>query len=280
MKTRTLLDWTVFCLSALTVNAAAYARADQPAVSDKQDKTYSGTVLSVRPDDRVLKVRGLFTAKGFRLGDNCSYVFVDTGSGDINGLHAGQKVLVGYRTVDGLRIADLVEQKPMVFEGTVKAINAQNRTMTVRHMGLEKTFQIASGCPVDLYNHSNGTLANVQPGNRVTVTFEVPGGNEVAHRIAQTSQTFMGELTAIDLNERTAKASDVMARKRFEIAPGCVVVIDRNANANLRDVKLSERLEFDYVDVNGINIVNRIATTRQSSPSMTASEVPIVPPGL
>jgi predicted RNA-binding protein len=280
MKNVTLLNWTAVCLSSLAVNTAAHARADQPAVADKQDKTYSGIVASVEPGDRVLKVHGPFFSKAFKLGDSCGYVFLDSGSRSIDGLHAGQKVLVGYRTIDGLRIADVVTQQPMVFEGTVKDIDAQKQTMSVRHMGYEKTFNIAAGCPIDLYNHRSGTLANVQPGNRVTVTYETPHDNTVARRITQNSQIFTGQLTALDLNDRTAKASDVMARKKFNLAPTCVVVINGNTSANLRDIRLGERLEFDYVDVDGFSIVNRIAATPQSPSRMTASSsAPTAPAG-
>ena len=286
MNTIALSKWTAVCLSALTVNAAASARADQSAAADKQDRTYTGTVAAVDANEHILKVDGLLLHKDFNLGNTCSYVFLDSGSGAIGGLHPGQKVIVAYRKIDGVRVADLVEQQPMVFKGRVTEIDAKKRTMSVLHRGLEKTFQIAAGCPIDLYGNRSGTLANVQPGNRVTVTYETHYGGTVARRIDQTSQIFTGELTAIDMNDRTVKAKALLAQKKFNLAAHCVVVLNGKINANLRDVKLGEKLEFDYTEVNGINIVNRIASASQSASRLTASSssphefpTPIVPNG-
>ncbi len=271
MKTYALSKWTAVCLSALTVSVAASARADQPAATVKQDKTYCGTVAAVDANDHVLKVDGPFWHKDFNLGANCAYMFLDTGAGAISGLHSGQKVVVRYRTIDGVRVADLVDQQPMVFEGRVTEIDAKNHTMTVRHEGLGKTFQIAAGCPIDLSNDRTGTLADVQPGNRVTVTYETPKDANIARRIAQTSQVFRGELTAIDLIDRTAKAKAMLGGKDFILAADCAVVLNGKPQAQLRDVTLGQRLEFDYTDADGINIVNRIASTPESASHMTAS---------
>lgn len=284
MKTTKFLNWTVACLSALAVSGATHARADQ--TGDKQDKSYVGTVSAVDANDHLIKVRGVFLTRKFNIGDNCSFRFLNTGSGSgsITGLRQGQKVLVDFRKVDGFRVADLVQQEPMIFEGTVKEIDSRKDTMSVSHMGLEKTFKIAPACPIDLYNQKTGTLANVQPGNRVTVTYEIPNGGPIARRIAQTSQVFTGELTAIDLSDRTAKARDVLDHKRFNLAPDCTVVFNGRPGGNLRDFKLGQRVEFDYVDVNGISIVNRVAPASQSAPRMTASSgspldnpAPVVP---
>ena len=283
MKTIALSKWTAICLSAMAINATA-AAISQAAAADKHDKTYTGTVAAVDANEHILKVDGLFLHKDFNLGNTCSYVFLDKGSGAIGDLHPGQKVVVAYRNFDGVRVADLVEQQPLLFEGKVTEFDANKRTMSVRHDGLEKTFQIAPGCPIDLHDNRSGTLADVQPGNRVTVTYETPYGGAVARRIDQATQRFTGELTAIDLNDRTAKAKDLLARKKFKLASNCEVVLNGKTDAKLRDVKLGERLEFDYTDANGINIVSRIVSAQQSESRMTTSSssphefpTPIVP---
>jgi hypothetical protein len=272
MKTIALSKWTAVCLSAMTANATANAGVGQSAADAKQDKIYTGTVAAVDANDHILKVDGIFLHKDFDLGKACTYVFLDTGPGTIGGLRPGEKIVVAYRNIDGMRVADLVEQQPMLFKGKVTEIDAKKRTMSVRRDGLEKTFQIAADCPIDLHNNRTGALTDVQPGNQVTVTFETPGANTVAHRIDQNGQSFTGDLTAIDLNDRTAKAKDLLwAGKTFKLAPNCVVVINGKTGANLRDVKLGERLEFDYIDQNGINIVNRIASAPLTESHMTAS---------
>jgi hypothetical protein len=153
MKTIAYLNWTAVCLTALALNATALPHNGQPVAAEKHDHTYAGTVAAVDANEHVLKVHGLFLSRDFDLGNTCSYVFLDTGSGDIKGLHAGQKVVVTYRNIDGMRVAALVEQEPMLFEGRVEQVDANNHTMSVRHMGLEKTFQISPACPNDLHNN-------------------------------------------------------------------------------------------------------------------------------
>jgi predicted RNA-binding protein len=159
----------------------------------------------------------------------------------------------------------------MVFQGRVTEIDVKKRTMSVIDRGLEKTFQIAGNCPIDLYDNKSGTLANVQPGNQVTVTYETPNDATVARRIVQTSQVFTGELTAIDLNDRTVKAKALLSGKKFTLAPNCAIVLNGRNHSDLRDVELGQELQFDYTDVNGVNIVNRIASTSEPAPRLTAS---------
>jgi len=266
-----LSKWTVACLSALTINAA-YGRADVAACADKQqDKTYIGTVEAVDANDHILKVHGLVFSREFNLGDRCGYTFLDSRPGTIAELSPGQKVAVEYRKIDGVRVADAVEQQPMMFEGTVKDIDPQKHTMAVGHLGLEKTFQIPGNCPVELFNRHGGKIDDVKVGNHVSVMYETPRDEIVARRIVQTGEVFTGALTAIDLNNRTAKAKDILASKDFAIAPGCTVVLDGNGHSSLRDVRLGQLLEFDYTDANGVKIVNRIAAVPQTPSRVTAS---------
>jgi hypothetical protein len=270
MKTIALSKWTVVCLSALTVNATANVSAAPACAAGKQARSYTGTVAAVDINDHVLRVNGIFLHKDFDLGQNCGYVFLDGGTGKITGLHPGQKVVVSYHDMEGMRIADHVEQQPMTFAGKVTAMDAKNRTMTVRHDGLEKSFQLAHGCAVSLYDNPSGTLANVHPGNHVTVTYETPYDANVARRIAENNQVFTGELTAINLNKRTVAAKDILSRKDFNVAPDCAIVINGKSGAHLRDIRFGETLQFDYTDANGINTVNRITTVPESD-HMTAS---------
>ena len=47
---------------------------------------------------------------------------------------------------------------------------------------------------------------------------------------------------------------------KFNLAANCAVVLNGKPGAELRDIRLGDRLVLDYDQVNGINIVNRIAT--------------------
>jgi hypothetical protein len=124
---------------------------------------------------------------------------------------------------------------------------------------LDKVFTIPTDCSVVLHDNKSGTLANVKVGERVTVTFETPAGVPTARQIAQTSATFKGELTAIDLSERTLKAKSLLNTKQFELAKDCTLIIDGKPSHELRDLRTGDQLTISYDDVNGVYIANRIA---------------------
>ena len=111
--------------------------------------------------------------------------------------------------------------------------------------------------------------------DRVTVTYETPGDKNVAREIVQGSETFTGEVTAIDLNDRTVKAKAMFGAKQFNLGDNCAIVINGKMGGELNALKLGDRLEFNYNDVNGVNVANRIATAPQ--PLETTSAQPLYP---
>jgi Cu/Ag efflux protein CusF len=247
-------------LFVLMATAAVRSLADQATTATKPEKSFTGTVIAVDPQERVLRVKGSFlSSKGFNLGSTCSYVFLNNRLGTSDDLHPGQKVTVGYQNVDGVLVANRVEQQPMNCEGTVKAVDPAAHTLTVHARGSNKTFQLADDCRVVLRNDKSGTLADVQPGNRVTVTYEIPGGKATARQVAQTSATFTGALTAIDLGERTVKAKAASGTKKFHLADNCAIMVNGKPEGEMRDLKPGDSLVLSYDDVDGVNIVNRIA---------------------
>jgi Cu/Ag efflux protein CusF len=275
MKTKALHVWAVVCLSALT--AAAYrASADDVsanATAAKPDKTYTGTVVSLNPQEKVLDVKGfLFSKKEFNLGNNCAYTIVGKGTGAIGDLRPGQKVTVSYQDAHGVLVADRVTQRPMRDEGMVKAINPTTQMLTL-HVGMtDKTFQVPADCAVVLRGDKSGTIADIKPGNHVTVTYEVPNGKPTAREIAQTSVTFTGKLTAIDLDQKTLKASTMFATRKFNVGDDCAVLVNGKPDGKLTDLRPGENLTFSYDDVNGVNIVNRIAPAGASSSGSVAEK--------
>lgn len=274
MKTKALRTWAVVGLSVLTATAAYRASADDAsanATAAKPDKTYTGTVVSVNPQEKMLDVKGfLFSKKDFNLGDNCAYSIVGQENGAMGDLRPGQKVTVSYQDVHGVLVADRVTQRPMRDEGMVKTIDPAAHTMTL-HVGVfDKTFQLPANCDVTLRGGKSGTIADIQPGYHVTVTYEVPNGKATAREIAQTSATFTGDMTAIDLDQKTIKASSTFATKKFNVGDDCAIVINGKPDGKLTDLRPGENLTFSYDDVNGVNIVNRIAPAGMSSSSSVA----------
>jgi hypothetical protein len=260
MKTTGIKNWTAVCVAVLTTTGMLQASADQTVA--RPEKNYTGTVASVAPKEHTLDVKGFVFGKKFNLGDTCVYVLLDNNSAAISDLRPGEKIRVRFQDASGVLVADRVDQEPMRYEGMVTAINPQNQTLTVHVRGMDKTFQIADGCGVVLRDDKSGTLADIQVGNHVTVTYETPQDTLTAREIAQTSAIFTGTLTAIDLDERTVKAKAMFETKKFELADNCAIVINGKTDGQLSDLKPDDELVLSYDDINGINVVNRIAPTQ------------------
>lgn len=276
MKTKALRAWAVVCLSALTATVAYRASADNAsanATAAKPDKTYTGTIVSIDPKEHLLDVRGfLFSSKKFNLGDTCAYTIVGQDTGAIGDLRPGQKVMVGYQNAHGVLVADRVTQQPMRDEGMVKAIDPTTQTLTL-HVGvMDKKFQLPADCEVTLRGDKAGTVADIQPGNHVLITYEVPNGKPTARQIAQTSETFTGDLTAIDLDQKTMKAKAMFATKKFNVGDDCAVVINGKPGGKLTDLRPGESLKFSYDNVNGVNVVNRIAPANGSGSAVAENK--------
>ena len=271
MKTTSPINWMTVCAAILTATAVFRASADQAATAAMPEKSYTGTVVSVDPQENVLSVKGWLWHKGFNLGNECGYALLDNKSGTANDLRPGEKVTVSYQDAHGVLIADRVEQVPMRDEGMVKAVDPAAHTLTLHLLGLDKTFQIADDCGIVLRDDKTGSLADIQPGNHVTVTYETPDGRLTARQIAQTSIEFTGTLTAIDLGEKTLKASAPFGSKKFNVADNCAIVINGKPDGQLSDLRPDDKLVFSYDEINGVNVVNRIAPAEGQTRSVVAT---------
>jgi Cu/Ag efflux protein CusF len=278
MKTTRATYWAAVGAAVLTAIAAFRASADQPTTAAKPEKSYTGTVVSVNPQEQMLSVKGwLLSEKSFNLGDNCAYTLLDKDDGTANDLRPGEKVTVNYLESHGVLIADRVEQRPMQFEGVVTVIDPGKHKLTLHRRGLDKRLEIAGGCIIVLRGEQRGTFADIQPGDHVTVTYEKPGGTPSAREIALTSIVFTGTLTAIDLGEKTVKASALFGSMKFNVADDCVIVINGKTDGQLSDLKPNDKLVFNYDEINGINVVDRIgpaaAEAPRNPPLVTSSPV-------
>lgn len=269
MKTTALGKWAAVGMSVLTL-AAYSSPADQTATAAKPDKTCTGTVASVHPDQRTLEVKGFLFSKTFNIGNSCTFALLDKPDGSISDMRPGEKVVVSYQSPNGVLVADSIRQKPMDDTGTVKAIDPAKHTITMHSGIMDKTFRVPDDCVVVLHNDKSGTVADVQPGDHVIITYETPDGKLTARQIAQTSATFTGELTAIDLGEKTLKAKATFDSKKFHLGDNCTIVLNGKLGGHLTDLRPGEKLTFNYDTVNGVNIVNRIADAQTAQETAAA----------
>lgn len=246
-------------LTAVAFTAAADEAPSTTKTNKSTAKTYTGMVKSVDALNRAVTVKRFGGSKRFNLGDSCVFALVDKKAASLEGVRAGQKVTLSYQDANGVLVADRLTQEPMRFKGTVKAMDAATRTMTVAG----KKFIITEDCSVVLRENKTGTLEDVKPGHYVTVLHEDPEGVATALQIAQTSESFRGSLTAIDLSEKTIKAKSGIGTKQFHVAGNCSILIGGKP-AEMKNLKPGDDLEFSYDNVDGVNITTRIVPTKES----------------
>ncbi len=273
MKTNILRTGTVVCASVLMMSALP-SLADQAAAAAKPDKTYTGTVAAVNATDRTLEVKGLMFHKAFNLGDACTYALLNKPTGTIGDLQPGQKVMVSYQDAHGVLVADRIKQEPMTCIGMVTAMDTTKHTVTI---GKYRKFDLPDNCAVVLRGGKSGSPADVEIGDRVTVTFETPDNTLTAREIAQTSATFIGAVTAIDTTDGTVKARSVFDSKTFHIGDGCAIMVNGKPAGQLGDLQLGQRLEFNYDAVDGVNIANRIGQAPFAPQPETTATQPMMP---
>ena len=271
MKTTRSMNWTAVAVAVLAATAVIRAPADQVAPAARPERSYTGTVVSVDPKEQTLETKGLVLSKKFNLGDACTYALLDQDPGTAGDLRPGEKVTVSYQDAQGVLIADRVEQQPMRSEGMVTAIDPARHTLMLHRPTLDKQMQLADDCKIVLRDGKPGTFADVHIGNHVTVTYETPNDMLTARQIAQTSIEFTGTLTAIDLGERTLKARAVFDTKKFNLADNCAIVINGKPDGQLSDLKPNDKLVFSYDEINGVNVVNRIAPAEAQTKSVAAT---------
>lgn len=248
------------CTFALTAALAMPVLADQATSAAKPDRTYTGMVVSVDHHEHLLTVSSwLFSKKSFNLGPACACKVLGKDTATADDLHPGQKVTVAYQDAQGVLIADRVTQQAMRYEGMVKTLDPATHTLTLHRSGSDKTLQIADECQVLLRDDKTGTLGDIKVGDHVTVIYEKPGDTFTARQIAQTSITFTGRLAAIDLDTRILKAETTFETKKFNAANNCAIVTNGKPDGHLADLRLNEKLVFSYDEINGVNVVNRIA---------------------
>jgi hypothetical protein len=228
-----------------------------------KEKICSGTITSVNAKEKVLKVQSFLFSKTFVVGDNCVLSVADRRQATLGDFRAGQKVEVQYKDA-GVLIANRIVQEKLAVSGEVQMIDRGSHVLKVRNGGGSKTFKLEDNCAVLLIADNRGTLEDVKLGNRVTVVYEAPGDLLVAREIEQKSVLFIGILDGVNAEERTLSVGKrFLGDKKFHLADRCAIIVDGRQDAKLNELRLGRKYELNYDNVDGVNVVNRIAQVEE-----------------
>jgi hypothetical protein len=244
--------------TAIITAFAVCARADGTEAAKEKD--YSGTITAVDAKEKVVKVQGYVLTKTFQLADNCELKLGEKKEASLGDFRPGQRVDVVYRDASGVLVASRISQEMLRFSGEISAIDRASHTIAIHDLGLTRTFSMPDGLGVIVNGGSRGTLDDMKLGSQVTVTYEIPNNQFVARQIESKSAMYVGTLKAVSLPDRTVKAGkNLLGDKKFHLTDNCAIVINGKTDAKLSDLQLGQNYELDYVVVDGVNVVNRIA---------------------
>jgi len=272
MKTITRFGFLALLLSLPPGGMAA----PQAAVSSNEESC-AGTLTAIHTQDHTITVRRMLMDKTFHLGQHCAVSALDKKDAVVSDLRPGEKVEIRYQNVEGILVADQIAEKALRYDGAVQAVDQKAGTVTMQEAPLyvpfhaPQMFRLAAGCEIVLPDRHDGTLAALQPGDRISVIYELPGGAPVAYRIRDRSLTLVGVVAAVDPSNHTLKAREKSSEIKFELADDCQIILNGEKPGHLKDLVLGQPCKFTYENVNGVEVLDRIVPANAAKPTQTAS---------
>ncbi len=264
-------------LLALVATLPLIVQADPPMAGKQYEQTQTGTLSAVNTQDHTVQVRTWLGSRTFNVGDKCTIVAVDKKGAALSDLRPGIKVQIRYQNVDGVLVADMLAEKALFYDGTISAVDPKAGTVTMTESPLAepfhapKTFRVTDTSKVFLSNGRSGAIANLQPGDRITVSYENPGGSPAAYRIRERTTSCIGTIDVIDSSARMVEVKDSSGQQKFQLADQCQILLPDQKNGRLQDVTIGQKYRLTYEQVNGINVLDRIAPVQPAPSPETAT---------
>ena len=155
----------------------------------KSEAAWTGTVSALNTDSHTVSAETWWRTLTFYVGSDCAISTPNKANAALKDVRTGEKVKVSYRKQGSLRIADRIQIESLHTVGTVLAVDPKDRLVTVEETLQNRTFHVAKHCKVILWNNREGTLADLGPDSRISVTYDSPGAPPVAYRIREEPQT-------------------------------------------------------------------------------------------
>ncbi len=247
--------------AALPFGAAAGPTAAPPLA----EQEWNGTISAVNRQAHTVTAKNLLETRIFNLGDKCAIRAVDKRDARLGDLPAGAKVTIRYQELGGVLVADSIAEKPLSYTGTVRSVDREHGVVTMaeapryRPFKEAKSFRLASDCKVLLSSGGSGTLADVQPGDKISLVYELPGGEPAAYRIRNMTSDLVGTIAAMDVRSRELRAKGAWGEKTFEVAHDCRILGAGDKSEPLGAVMPGQRYRFTYEDIHGVNVLVQMA---------------------
>ncbi len=246
--------------SAIAVRATAGETENangSPAAAKELDH-YTGKVKAVDADERSLVVMNFWSTRTFNLGEDCRVTVEGREAATPQDLLPGHRIEVAYEEVDGVRIASVVAQRDLRFEGKVAALDTNEMILRVKHGWTTREFKATPDSEITFRDGSQHPLGDLEPGQSVTVRYYTPAEDHLALKIEQRSLEFTGRVEVLDADRERIQAGSLLADRTFELSDDCVFVVNGKAEGTIEDLQIGDRVTFFYEDIDGVAIASKV----------------------
>jgi hypothetical protein len=153
------------------------------------------------------------------------------------------------------------------FEGTVREVNAADRTIAVKNFWTTRTFALGDACRVTLEDSPNGVLRELKPGQRVKIQFANHNGVRIAREINQEDLTFTGSIAALDSTNKTFRVKSGLTDRHFTAAQDCQVIFRDGKHHTFADLKIGHRVTVKYLTPGEVHLPVTSSRRASSTPA-------------
>ena len=276
MKTKLIRNIGALTLTLALMQNAGVVRA---ANAKLEGHTTQGTVATVDAKGKTLKLHGWLgslRSLNFHLAEGATVMTGQSKTAAPEDLKTGMEVRVHYKRVDGVRVATHIEQRLHEDTSFVKSVDLTTQQLTVERARLGKTFWLTEDTRI-LAHGKPAKLADLKPGQRVTVNYVRNGVALVAKSVNDPSELFSGTIEAINAEQGSVTMKYLLSRRTFALGADCRIVVDDSPKATLRDLRIGDRATISYRDVQGVLIAMRV-TRNASAPAPPEDTTAALPP--
>lgn len=145
-----------------------------------------------------------------------------------------------------------------VYKGTVSAIDAVEKTVTVQGAMLSKKFNASDACKVSLEDKPEAAMSDLRVGQKVDVHYQNAQGVLVAGQIVQHNLMLKGYVTALDPGKRLLAVKTGFSSREFKVADNCSVLLKDKRVGTLENLKIGHTVNIAYDPAEGALTARKI----------------------
>lgn len=138
------------------------------------------------------------------------------------------------------------QENGKVYKGTVSAVDAAEKTVSVKGAMFSKTFNAAEECKVSLEDKPEATLIDLRVGQKVEVQYQSAQGVLVAGQITQHNLMLKGYITAVDPANRMLVLKSSTHTQNLKVADDCKVILKDKRYGTLESLKIGHTVNVAY----------------------------------